>query len=547
MKTAEAGTDLQKGSAEKSRDAERWLTNEASAGKTWAVFYLGDAYLGGNHGRAMPLRAANAPVEALPYYNACNQILNYGPPLGKAEEARALIAKAANNDPRSLAVLGIMTLAGVPGAQDKESGLQFLQKASDQGDLLAKAFLARQERQSNPQKARTLAKEAADGRNGIGTEEMAKLLESGAGGPADPKGAMECRVKAADLGMFASMKAVGGWVLSNLVDINAEKKRIDFFPDVFDKAVTETGLCVAESESRLGRADADSTLAQTLESNLTSKSPGMSLVAGLYQDAARSGSASAMYSFGFLYYEGSGVPKNESLAFEWWEKGARLGRVDCYGRIQMLAEDGDAKAKTVLDSLQRDGVPIEEKKVAAYIGEARKEADFKHEMEEEQAFSKKAVELYDAELAKIDKEKKAAIEKIESEIRNTPRTLDGRVVLENDNGSLDSFGVVCDPKEDSIDLVDKRPLTAAEKSLMLYDVPFWLDADKGDREAQYKVAELFLEKRHEYAAKAVPWAMKSAEQGYPEAIRLLRSLANDEDDSVARGAQEALKSLGQDY
>ena len=232
--------------------------DEASAGKTWAAFYLGVAYLAGSHGRALSLRGANAPDEAHPYFNACNQILTYGPPLGKAEDAKAIISKAANTDARSLAVLGIMNLAAVGGAQDLENGLRFLQKAADEGDLLAKAFLAKQERQSNPEKARNLAKEAASGGNGIGMEEMAQSLESGDGGPADPKTAMEWRVKAANLGMFASMKAVAGWVLSNSVDINAKNKRFDFFPDVFDKAVTETGLYLAECDSRVGGAGADS-------------------------------------------------------------------------------------------------------------------------------------------------------------------------------------------------------------------------------------------------------------------------------------------------
>ena len=195
IKTPETEKDLQKGSAEKSRTAERWLMDEASAGKTWAAFYLGVAYLAGSHGRALSLRGANAPDEALPYFNACNQILTYGPPLGKAEDAKAIISKAANTDARSLAVLGIMNLAAVGGAQYLENGLRFLQKAADEGDLLAKAFLAKQERQSNPEKARNLAKEAASGGNGIGMEEMAQSLESGDGGPADPKTAMEWRVK----------------------------------------------------------------------------------------------------------------------------------------------------------------------------------------------------------------------------------------------------------------------------------------------------------------------------------------------------------------
>src|SRR5262249_9181535 len=156
-------------------------------------------------------------------------------------------------------------------------------------------------------------------------------------------------------------------VLSNSVDINAKNKRFDFFPDVFDKAVTETGLYLAECDSRVGGAGADSMLAETLESNLASDSPGMLLAAALYQEAARAGSASAMYHLAFLYEQGRGVPKNESLAFEWWGKGARLGRTDCYGRIQLLAEDGDAQAKVVFESLKRDKVPIDEKKVAAYI------------------------------------------------------------------------------------------------------------------------------------------------------------------------------------
>jgi TPR repeat protein len=515
---------------EKPLAAEEWLSGQAAAGKRWAVVYLGTAHVTAARQGALclPARAINLPEEALPYYEACNQILRHGQPKGNASEVRAMLSRAAGDgDPRSMTVLARMCSLGLGGPKDKDAAIHWFRQAADQGDLLAKAYLSNHLGDAKGQEERVLAQESAAGGNGVGMEQLAKFLEEGIGGAKDPQEAMKWRIKAADLGMVGPMAEVTAWVLANLPDDTARRNRNNYAPAIFDAAANHAAAYISELRSTFGEAKADASIAERIGAEIESSSPAQILAAGLYEDGARGGDLQSMYNLAWFYMGGKeAIKEDQPAALGWWEKAARLGNADSQGQLSLLAEKGNANAKTILDGMKRDGIQIDQSKVAAYIArqnEAR--AAFDREMQDYEETSARAHNYYKAKIEELDRKTEALKREREQHIRTAPRTLDGKVVLISEKTG-DYFGGVVhyDAKTGDLDMDPSTPLPDLKESMILYNVPFWLDADKGNPEAQYQVAMKIVEERPDQVSYAFPWALKAAEQGHAAAQDLLGTL-----------------------
>jgi len=59
------------------------------------------------------------------------------------------------------------------------------------------------------------------------------------------------------------------------------------------------------------------------------------------------------------------------------------------------------------------------------------------------------------------------------------------------------------------------PFSSTETQELLCSVPYWYDAEKGDAEAQVKVAELLRAERPQHHRLAAQWAQKAADQNHP--------------------------------
>ena len=79
--------------------------------------------------------------------------------------------------------------------------------------------------------------------------------------------------------------------------------------------------------------------------------------------------------------------------------------------------------------MKRDGVPVDESKVAAYIAKQKEaRAALEGQIKDFEETSAAVHNIVDAKLAKLKKEEEEALHDWEEHIRKSPRTLDGKVV-----------------------------------------------------------------------------------------------------------------------
>ncbi len=138
------------------------------------------------------------------------------------DEARArahFLAMAALDHPAGLTRAAYYLLEGIGGPQDTEAGLNNLRRAVELGDAEAHFMLAELHLRSrlvpfDLEEARRLNAVAAYQGHLAATRELARMRESGAGGPVDILGAHEMFMKAAGMGVgFERMNAA--WLVFN--------------------------------------------------------------------------------------------------------------------------------------------------------------------------------------------------------------------------------------------------------------------------------------------------------------------------------------------
>ena len=64
-------------------------------------------------------------------------------------------------------------------------------------------------------------------------------------------------------------------------------------------------------------------------------------VTNIVQRFAREGDADAQYTLGTLYRSGTGVPKNEGVALQWYKKAAEQGMADAQYNLGLMYASGD--------------------------------------------------------------------------------------------------------------------------------------------------------------------------------------------------------------
>ncbi len=219
--------------------------------------------------------------------------------------------------------LGVMALHGILGPKDPEVACSLFTSAWEKGFLDAGYRLSECLSETDPGRAASLLRAAADSGHAMATEQLGRrCLETP---PQDAKCAFTYVSNAAQAGR-ATAKSLLGWMYAQGTGVSADPAR---------------ALALYLEAAASGDLSAKNNLGELYETGRgvpvdTSKA------AGLYGEAAELGFAPAQFNLGRLYAAGTGVPRDADQARVWLRSALKAG----VAPAQKLLDWLDAQPKT---------------------------------------------------------------------------------------------------------------------------------------------------------------------------------------------------------